>query len=141
MRRGDPLEERRRGVVRLDVDDGLADDRAGVRGRVDDLEQRDAGARETGEDRPRDRCAAAVTREQRRVHAEDALTRERDERLADELVPADDEDELGLELAERVQRRVRVEVVRLEVLRSEPRGDVVEAAACGAVDGGALRQA
>ena len=91
MRRCDAVEERRGRVVRLDVDDRLADDGAGVRGRVHDLEQRHARARETGENRPRDRCAPAVTRQQRRVHAEHALARGGDERLVDELVPADDE--------------------------------------------------
>src|SRR3712207_6954717 len=45
----------------------------------------DAGLRDPAEDRPRDRGAAAVPGQQRRVHPVDAARREVDERLVDEL--------------------------------------------------------
>ena len=54
---------------------------------------------------------------QRRMHSEHAFAGERDERITDELRPADDEDQLRLELADRVQRVRRVDVPRLDAAR------------------------
>ena len=128
VRLGDAREERRRGLVAGDVQRRLADDRAGVGGRVDDLEERHARAGESGEDRPRDRRTPAMPWEERRVHAEDALSRERDERVADELRPADDEDELGLELANRREGLLGVDVAGLVETAPRRRCDLVERA-------------
>ena len=75
------VERRRRLVVRERHLD-LADDRARVGGPVGDLEERHAGLREPAQDRPRDRGAPAVPREQRRVHPEDAVARDADELVA-----------------------------------------------------------
>ena len=111
----------------------LPDDRTGVCGGIDDLEQRHAGPRQAREDRPRDRCASAMTRQQRRVHAEDALPRERDERVAHELRPADDEDQLRIEGSDGRQRLVGVDVRRLDDLRAEPGRNLVERALARAV--------
>ena len=61
------------------------------------------------------------------MHPEDAFPRELDEGLMHELVPADDEDELGLEPTQRVERLGRVDVARLDVGRAVRRCNVVEA--------------
>ena len=74
-----------------------------------------------------------MARQQRRVHAEDSLLRERDERLADELRPADDEDQLRQEFPDRVQRLQGIDVTCLDQRRVETRGELVERALARAV--------
>ncbi len=129
----DPREEGCRGFIGCYVERHLTDNRAGVRSRIDDLEERHPRTRESGEDRPRNRRPAAMPGEQGRVHSEDALAREVDERVADELRPPDDEDQLGLELANCGDRLLRVYVTRLVDDGSEPLGNFVERALAGAV--------
>ena len=71
------------------------------------------------------------------MHPEHASRRESDERVAHELRPADDEDQLGLEPANRLDRRPGVDVTRLDELRTELCRDLVERALTGTarVDG------
>ncbi len=128
VRLREAVEQRGRRLVGGDVHLDLADDRARVGSRIDDLEERHTGASEPGEDRPRDRGAPPVPREQGRVHPEHALACERDERIADQLRPADDEDQLGLELGDRRESGFGVDVACLVEHRTERRGDVVERA-------------
>ena len=61
----------------------------------------------------------AVARQQGRVHSEHAFAREREERLADDLGPAHDEDQLRIELADRLERLGCVDVRRLDERRAE----------------------
>jgi hypothetical protein len=69
---------------------------------------------QAAQDRPRDRRAAAVAGKERRVHAEDASGSEGDEAVPDELRPADDEDQRGVEPANGLDRLGRVDVRRLD---------------------------
>ncbi len=129
----DSLEQRLRGLVALDVDDRLADDRTRVGGLVHDLEQRDARPREPGEDRPRDRGPAAMAGQESRVHAERSFTCKCEKRRAHELRPADHEDQLGIELADRLDRLLVVDVRGLDQHRSARLGNFVERTLAGAV--------
>ena len=79
------------------------------------------------------RRAPSVARQQRRMHSEDAFARELDERIPHELRPADDEDELRLELPDGGKRLVRVDVARLVQHGAKASRDVVEGALAGAV--------
>ena len=61
-----------------------------------------------------------------RMHSEHAFAREREERLADDLGPADDEDQLRIELVDHLERLDRIDVSRLDERRAEASGDLVE---------------
>ena len=133
VRLGQPVVERRRRLVARDRHLDLTDDRAGVGGRIGDLEQRHARLREAAEDRPRDRRASAMAREQGRVHPVHGAARRRDERVANELRPADDEDHLRLERSDGRDDLGCVDVGCLDQLGTEPGCDVVERALARAI--------
>ena len=74
-----------------------------------------------------------MAREQRRVHPVHGTARSRDERVADELRPADDEDHLGVEGANGRDHLGCVDVGFLDQICAKPGCDVVERALAGAI--------
>ncbi len=104
-------------VVGQDRHRGLRDDRAGI-GLGRHLVQRRAGLRFAVDDRPVDRHAAAVLRQQRAVHVVGAARRERQDRGRQHVAEVEREQEIG----RRRPRPAALQRGRVEVFRVHTSG-------------------
>ena len=136
-RRGQVLEQHRGGGVRdllverravvgiLDRDRPLVDDVAGVDAGVE-VEHRVPGLGLAVDDRPVHRRSAPVARQQAGVEPDRAEAGQREQGLAEQARPADDEDEVGPELGDPGDLLGPVQVADRQQRDAQPGGEVVE---------------
>ena len=133
----DLVVERRAVVGVVDRDRPLVDDVAGVHAGIE-VEHRVAGLDLAVDDRPVHRRSAAVARQQARVESDRAESGQREQRLAEQARPADDEDEVGSQLGDPGDLLGPVHVADREERDAQPGREVVEGdpARCRFAEGG-----
>jgi hypothetical protein len=115
---GQPRLERASGFIRCDWRGFSGEDGAGVEANIH-LHDRDARLRIPGEDRPDNRCCAAVARQQRGMHVDGAEPRNREQWRRNDLAVGDHQVQVGARFADAVDGGRVLDAFRLVDIETE----------------------